>query len=188
MKIAWDHIVDYARGLATPEVAAAIEADPEARERAKALQAVAKTAANTAFDTPPQNWTDRAKALMPDLPQTLPLLRARLVFAPAGPAPGFRSRQPGGNTAPNIRSGKAEFPGLSVEIRTEPRPNRQILVVGVVESDSPGPFNVSSAGKTLTSTDEDGQFTVQISPSEWFLLLSDQRTGQIYEIEIDHEN
>lgn len=111
MKLSWEQLVDYVRGLATPEVVAAVESDPEVAEKVQALRAVQRS-----HDPVPDWMMNRARALIPAaLEAARPSWRAVLGFdSAAGLAFGLRS------TGALARDLQFQFENGDLDLRLEP--------------------------------------------------------------------
>lgn len=179
MKPTWDEIVDYARGLATPEQSARIEGDKASLEIAKQFTLVAESGREQA----PEMWVLRAKALLVAEARTLPLLFGRLVPASLNPAMGFRS----GTASPLTK--RYEFEGATLDLQIEPgKTPGTILIVGVMELPAPVQVRVGTEEDWLDACDEDGQFSLELPVSTKNLRFQDLATSQIFQISLDHEN
>lgn len=172
MKVSWEHIVDYVRGLASEEVRSAIEANPEAMTRAQLLRHVSLSAQ----DPVPDMWVNRAKALLPDLPKGRPFL-GNLVFE-SGPA-GFRSG------AVMARDLKFEFENAVVELRLEPMERAtHIQVIGLFTSEPQRAMQVGVLGGNPIECDEFGQFELVIPRDAETLNFVDRMSGDSFLVEL----
>lgn len=178
MKLSWEEIVDYVRGVASAEVQARVEASPEAMARARQMRAVASASPVEV----PELWRDRAKALVPNSPSTVPLLWGRLVPPGLSPAMGFRA-------SPTLNPAQRyEFDGLAIEIRREPLEDGRIQVVGIAETEESGPMRVGTQAEWRDMCDEDGQFALDLLAEETQLRFQALSGGPIYVLEFEHVN
>ena len=176
MTISWEDIVDYVRGVASAEVTARIQASPEAMAKVAQMQAVR----GAVPEEVPELWKDRAKALVPHLPSTVPLLWGRLVPPSLQPAMGFRS-------SPTLNPAQRyEFDGFAIEIRREPREDGSIQVVGIVEADDLGAMRVGTETEWREMCDEDGQFALEIPAESAQLRFHALTGGLIYVVEFEN--
>lgn len=174
MKVTWEHIVDYARGLADVEVAKAIEADNSAMEKARSMRLVHEEAQNEA----PEMWMQRAKALLVAETRTLPLLFGRLLPASSTPGAGFRS-----SSAAVLH--RYEFDGASLELRIdEVGPDGKIQIIGVFEGETARAIRVGTPTAWVGQCDEDGQFAVLLDADQRIILFQDVESGQQYQVEL----
>lgn len=174
MKVTWEHIIDYARGLADVEVSRAIEADESAMEKARSMQLVHEEARNEA----PEMWMLRAKALMVAEVRTLPLLLGRLLPASSAPGAGFRS-----SSAAVLH--QYEFDGASLELRIDKiGPDGKTQVIGIFECDSARLVRVGTPAGWIGHCDEDGQFVVLLDAGDKTLLFENVESGQQYQAEL----
>jgi len=177
VKITWEHLIDYARGIASPQVAAAIESDPASMKEVELLRRVHKASREEA----PENWVQRAKALIPNLAKSTSPLRGRLVFQSAGPVAGFRSG------TQQARQSRYEFDDATLEIRVE-KESSGVRIAGVYESAAGSAVTVGTEKTWLTTSDEDGQFTMVLPEGEKILRLQVLEDGPLLEVEIENED
>lgn len=170
MNVTWEQIVDYARGLADEPTRRAVEADPDALERARALGEVSEAKPLS----PPELWMARAKALLPAHP-TARTWFGRLILAPAA---GFRA---GATAARDLRY---EFDGPSVELRVEPVPqSNRVSIVGLVEELGSN-AEVLIDGRVVARCDELGQFHLETTQSTRRLVFRNPTLPDLYEVEL----
>lgn len=175
MNTSWDEIVDYVRGVASAEVAARVEASPEAMARVSQMRAVVSAAPEEV----PELWRDRAKALVPNLPSTIPLLWGRLVPPSLQPAMGFRS-------SPSLKPAERyEFDEFAIELRREMREDGRIQIVGIVESEEVLPMRVGTEAEWRDMCDEDGQFAMDLAPEATQIRFQALTGGPIYVVEFE---
>lgn len=177
MKPTWEQIVDYARGIAVPDIVSAVEADPDAMTKASQMHAVHEAGREEA----PELWKLRAKALLVGQDRTIPLLFGKLIPSPAG-LMGLRS------TASKVDSFRFEFDGALLDVRTEFDVQAdKVFVAGVFETEEPVDVRVGTESEWLTSCDEDGQFSMHLDQSRT-LQFHVLQTNQIFRVEIPNES
>lgn len=174
MKASWEQIVDYARGIASEATRQVVEADPEAREKARALMLVG----DAMHEVAPEFFINRAKALLPNLPKESTTWIGRLVLSPAAGIPGFRSAYP---VASNLRY---DFEQGFVELRVEPTANTgRLAVVGFAEGLDEGPLSISD-GRQTVACDPFGEFSLEIGADVTLLVLESATTNRRFEINL----
>lgn len=172
MRPTWEQIVDYARGIAGDEAKSLIESDAVSLEKAKLLSHVQALNESEA----PENWVNRAKALLPKL-ETGRIWIGKLVYSNS--AQGFRS------AATQARDLRFEFEGAQVEIRIEPIANSpKLAVVGMFTSETLRTLTVVADGSASAKCDEIGQFELAIKPNVTTLRFQDSTLGDVFEIEL----
>ncbi len=177
MKPTWEQIVDYARGIAAPDIVLAVEADPDAMSKVSQMRAVHDAGRVEA----PELWKLRAKALLVGQDRTIPLLFGKLVPSPAGPT-GLRS------AASKVDSFRFEFDRAVLDVRTEfDAQADKVFVAGVFETDEPVDVRVGTELEWLTSCDEDGQFSMHLDQTRT-LQFHVLQSNQIFRVEIPNES
>ena len=172
MKPTWEQIVDYARGIAGDEAKSLIERDAVSLEKAKLLSHVQALNESGA----PENWVNRAKALLPKL-ETGRVWIGKLVFSSS--AQGFRS------AAAQARDLRFEFEGAQVEIRIEPSANSpKLAIVGMFTSETLRAVTVVADGSVSAKCDEIGQFELAINPKVTTIRFQDSVLGEVFEIKL----
>lgn len=175
MKPTWEMIVDYARGLASQEVKALVEADSEALAKAKNLSLVSPA---LQVDVP-ESFIYRAKALMPKLPAAAKVWQGRLVFQNSGMMPGFRS------TEPLARDLRFEFDEAACELRIEPIANSgRVSIAGIFSTDVPEHVKAVAGPKNEAWCDEFGQFVLEAPKSLSQLSFVNATTGETYSLDL----
>lgn len=173
MKASLSEIADYVRGLASSEVTERIESDPESLQAASGMQHVVETAQLE----PQKNWVLRAKALLVNDVQTLPILFGRLVPRAAGQ--GFRSS--GGSS----HLSTYQFKSFTVDLVTKSIDDKEKLrVSGVIEGGLSAMVRVGTADQWLTVSDEEGQFMMDVPIETTSIRLQAVDMPQIYQLEI----
>ncbi len=170
--INWNDILDYVRGIASPEVRQRVEADALAMERVRLM-----TAVNDSLKAEmPEQYIQRAKALLPTTPDRR-FITASLAYA-SGPA-GFRA---GSATARDLRF---EFEGGSIELRIEQLADaRQLAIVGLVSTASNSQFRVHDA-KRWHACDEHGQFDIVVPAATRSLRFESELHSEVIEVVIE---
>lgn len=175
MKPTWDMIIDYARGLASPDVKAMVEADSEAMARAKNLSLVSPA---LQVDVP-ESFVNRAKALMPKLPSAAKVWQGRLVFQSSGMMPGFRSAE---TLARDLRF---EFDQAACDLRIEPIANSErIWIAGIFSTDVPEHVKAVAGPKNEAWCDEFGQFVLEAPQNLSQLSFVNATTGETYNLDL----
>lgn len=173
MKASISEITDYIRGLASSELAERIESDPESLQVAKAMQSVVETARLE----PQESWVLRAKALLVNDVQTLPILFGRLVPRVAGQ--GFRS------ASGHSQLATYDFQSFTVDIVVKSMEAEDALrVSGVIEGGLSTPVRIGTADQWLTVSDEEGQFIMDVPSETTIIRLQAIDTPQIYQLEL----
>ena len=174
MKITWSQIVDYSRGLASKEVALAVESSPEAMEKVNLLKLLPLGQEVEV----PESFLNRAKALLPQIPNPVRVWIGRLVFAGGQSQPGFRSG------ASSARDLQFEFEDATLELRIEPIANssRQSFV-GQFEPVPGSPVQVI-VGDVKGWCDDSGMFDLQAPGSATKLTLVISESGDRFEVEL----
>ena len=172
MKATWEEIVDYSRGIAGPQVKELVERDVESLDKAALLAKVQSLNSSE----PPENWVNRAKALLPKL-NIGRVWIGKMVFSSS--AQGFRS----GTT--QARDLRFEFEGAQVELRIEPIANSsKLAAVGMFTSEAPRQLTVVVDGSTPVKCDSIGQFELTINSRSTTMRFQDSSLGDIFEIEL----
>lgn len=180
MRVSWEDIVDSARGLASPETLARVQADPTAAARLRRLQAVAATDQTEV----PDFYRDRAKALIPLLTTPRTNILGTLLGQTGSLAAGFRS---GVADAQNLRF-RFDLPNQtegSVDLRVEAIPRSQRLrVIGQADLPNRDRLEIRSRGVSFGWTDESGEFQFELTDPAGTLEFHDPMNAEIYEVKL----
>ncbi len=177
-----EQIIDYARGLAGPEVSKMVESDPASVSEAEAFRLVFQAGREPA----PEMWMLRAKALLPAQDRTIPLLFGQLRPALQG-ATGVRAGAP----APGTYS--FDFDDATVDVRLQLDATEGKLVAhGVLErhgisETSLSEIRVGNGEEWTGSCDEDGQFVLHLDKTHT-IRFHDLNQQKVLAIEVPHEN
>lgn len=175
MKPTWEQIVDYARGAASPEAAALVEADPDSLDRARRFAKVSSSLRQGA----PDSFVNRAKALLPNLPAAKRLLRGVLTFQAAGMAQGFRSA---GALARDL---SFEFGEASCTLRIEPIPqSERVSIAGVFVGENLEHVKAHAGPESEAWCDEFGQFVLEAPESVSEVFFDDAFSGDQYVVNL----
>lgn len=172
--ISWQRIVDVARGLSDEQARAEVEADPESARRLQILLEVAEAGAEQA----PENWLNRAKALLPELPKSQAPILGKLVFSSAGASAGFRSG------AAMARDLQFDLPVGGVDVRVEPLGAEGMLVVGVIVANWAHHARIFSPNGEQVFADEKGEFQLELTRQVERLQIENMMSAELYEVNL----